>query len=266
MTYETILFEQEGGVARITLNRPDVLNALNFPMYREISDAFDRIAADPSVRAVLLTGTGRAFCSGADLSRSFTIPDGGTIGDGVAEAMHRLINPMVARIAALKKPVIGAINGATAGGGVGVALACDIVIAAKSAYFVQVFGPNLGIVPDIGCTWMVPRLVGRARALGLALTGERLTAEKAADWGLIWCAVEDAELMATAEAMAQKLATGPTTGFGLIKNAITASEHNGFEAQLALEAESQRRAFNTHDTPEGIAAFLQKRKPVFTGA
>lgn len=266
MTYETILFERQGGVAHITLNRPEVLNALSYPMYREITDAFDTVAAEPELRAVLLTGSGRAFCSGADLARKFNIPEGATIGDGVAEAMHRLINPMVARIAALKKPVIAAVNGPTAGGGVGLALACDIVIAAKSAYFVQVFGPNLGIVPDIGCTWLVPRLIGRARALGLALTGERLPAEKAADWGLIWQAVDDAELLPTATALARKLAEGPTTGFGLIKKAITASELNGFEAQLALEAESQRIAFNTNDTPEGIAAFLQKRKPVFTGA
>lgn len=266
MTYETILFERRRGLAHITLNRPEVLNALNYPMYRELSEAFDEVAADPSLRAVLLTGAGRAFCSGADLSREFVIPEGGTIGDGVADMMHSLINPMVARIAALPKPVVAAVNGATAGGGVGVALACDIVVAAKSAYFVQVFGPNLGIVPDIGCTWMVPRLVGRARALGLALTGERLTAEKAADWGLIWAAVEDDWLVATATGLAEKLAAGPTTGFGLIKKAIMASEHNSFEAQLALEAESQRIAFNTHDTPEGIAAFLQKRKPVFTGA
>ena len=266
MTYETLLFERRGGVAQITLNRPEVLNALNEPMYRELSRAFDEIAADPSIRAVLLTGAGRAFCSGADLARPRHIPEGGTLGDGVAETMHSLINPMVARIAALNKPVVAAINGVVAGGGVGVALACDIVIAAKSATFIQVFGPNLGIVPDIGCTWLVPRLVGRARALGLALLGDRLPADKAADWGLIWAAVEDGQLLAEANAIAEKLAAGPTVGFGLIKRALQASEGNDFESQLALEAESQRIAFNTHDTMEGVAAFLQKRKPAFTGA
>ena len=266
MTYETLLFERLGGVARITLNRPEVLNALNEPMYRDLSQAFDTVAADPAIRAVLLTGAGRAFCSGADLARSRFIAEGGTLGDSVADTMHALINPMVARIANLPKPVVCAVNGVVAGGGVGVALACDIVVAAKSASFIQVFGPNLGIVPDIGCTWLVPRLVGRARALGLALLGDRLPAEKAAEWGLIWQAVEDAELAATAGALADRLAAGPTTGFGLIKKALQASEGNDFAAQLAVEAESQRIAFNTHDTMEGVAAFLQKRKPAFTGA
>ncbi|MCF4164539.1 enoyl-CoA hydratase-related protein [Zavarzinia compransoris] len=266
MTYETLLYERRGGVAQITLNRPEVLNALNEPMYRELTLVFDDAAADPGIRAVLLTGAGRAFCSGADLARPRPIPEGGTLGDAVADTMHALINPMVARIAALPKPVVCAVNGVVAGGGVGVALACDIVVAAKSASFIQVFGPNLGIVPDIGCTWLVPRLVGRARAMGLALLGEKLPADKAADWGLIWQAVEDAELMATASALADRLAAGPTTGFGLIKKALTASEGNDFAAQLALEAESQRIAFNTNDTMEGVAAFLQKRKPVFTGA
>ncbi|MFA5119946.1 enoyl-CoA hydratase-related protein [Zavarzinia sp.] len=265
MTYETLLVERRGGVAQITLNRPQVLNALNEPMYEELTAAFAAAEADPAVRAVLLTGAGRAFCSGADLARPRPIPEGGTLGDGVAETMHALINPMVARIARLKKPVIAAVNGVVAGGGVGVALACDIVVAAKSATFIQVFGPNLGIVPDIGCTWMVPRLVGRARALGLALLGDRLPAETAADWGLIWAAVEDERLMIEANALAERLAAGPTVGFGLIKRALMASEQNDFEAQLALEAESQRIAFTTNDTVEGITAFLTKRKPAFTG-
>ncbi len=266
MTYEALIYERRGAVAHITLNRPEVLNGLNQVLFGELNAAFDAAAADPDVRAVLLTGAGRAFCSGADLSAPREAPEGGDIGDGVAENMHAVINPLIKRIADLPKPVVAAVNGVTAGGGVGLALACDVVVAAKSASFIQVFGPKLGIVPDMGCTWFLPRLVGRSRALGLALLGDRLPAEKAADWGLIWAAVEDEALLPHASAIAQQLASGPTRGFGLIKKAMQASEGNDLGQQLSLEAESQRLAFRTHDTIEGISAFLQKRAANFTGA
>lgn len=266
MTYETLIYERQGAVARITLNRPEVLNGLNQTLFRELNEAFDAVAADAEVRAVLLTGAGRAFCSGADLSAPRTAPPGGDIGDGVAENMHEVINPLIRRIADLPKPVVAAVNGVTAGGGVGLALACDIVVAAKSASFIQVFGPRLGIVPDMGCTWFLPRLVGRARALGLALLGDRLPAEKAAEWGLVWAVVEDEALLPHAGAIAAQLAAGPTRGFGLIKKAMQVSEDNDLGQQLSVEAESQRLAFRTHDTMEGITAFLQKRAANFTGA
>jgi 2-(1,2-epoxy-1,2-dihydrophenyl)acetyl-CoA isomerase len=266
MTYETLVYERRGAVAHITLNRPEVLNGLNGAMFSDLNAVFDAVAADTQVRAVLLTGAGRAFCSGADLSAPRDAPAGGMIGDGVAQNMHTVINPLIMRITTLGKPVVAAVNGVTAGGGVGLALACDIVIAAKSASFIQVFGPKLGIVPDMGCTWFLPRLVGRARATGLALLGDRLPAEKAAEWGLIWAAVEDGALMAEAGAIAERLAAGPTRGFGLIKKALNAAEDNDLADQLGVEAESQRIAFGTHDTIEGITAFLQKRAANFTGA
>jgi len=266
MTYETLVYERRGAVAHITLNRPEVLNGLNGAMFSDLNAVFDTVAADTLVRAVLLTGAGRAFCSGADLSAPRDAPAGGTIGDGVAENMHAVINPLIMRITTLGKPVVAAVNGVTAGGGVGLALACDIVIAAKSASFIQVFGPKLGIVPDMGCTWFLPRLVGRARATGLALLGDRLPAEKAAEWGLIWAVVEDGALMAEAGAIAERLAAGPTRGFGLIKKAFDAAQGNDLGRQLGVEAESQRIAFGTQDTIEGITAFLQKRAANFTGA
>ena len=265
MAYETILYEVADGVATITLNRPQVLNSLNGTLFAELGRAFSAAGGDPDVRAILVTGAGRAFCAGADLAQSGGGDGPKDPGDRTAEGMHATINPLVARIATIPKPVIAAVNGVTAGGGVGLALSADIVIAARSATFIQVFGPNLGIVPDMGCTWYLPRLVGRARALGLALTGDRLPAETAAEWGLIWKAVDDADLMTEAKALAARLAAGPTTGFGLIKKAIEASETNGLVEQLHLEAEAQRIAFRTHDTKEGVRAFLEKRKPVFTG-
>lgn len=265
MAYEALTLAVSENIATITLNRPQVLNSLNGTLIDELGKAFDEVASDDGVRAVLITGAGRAFCAGADLAA----PSGGDgpkdPGDRVAESMHKTLNPLMVKIAELPKPVIAAVNGVTAGGGVGIALSADIVIAARSATFIQVFGPQLGIVPDLGCTWFLPRLVGRARALGLALTGDRLPAETAADWGLIWKAVDDAALMGEAQALAAKLAAGPTTGFGLIKKALAASETNTLAAQLSVEAESQRIAFRTHDTREGVRAFLEKRKPAFTG-
>jgi 2-(1,2-epoxy-1,2-dihydrophenyl)acetyl-CoA isomerase len=265
MAYETLTLAIAEGVATITLNRPQVLNSLKAMLFQELGQVFDAVAADDAVRAVLMTGAGRAFCAGADLAAPPGTGGPKDPGDRTAESMHATINPLVAKIASLPKPVIAAVNGVTAGGGVGLALSADIVIAAKSATFIQVFGPQLGIVPDMGCTWYLPRLVGRARATGLALTGDRLPAETAAEWGLIWKAVDDADLMAEATALATRLASGPTTGFALIKKALKASETNGLEEQLHAEAEGQRIAFRTHDTKEGVRAFIEKRKPVFRG-
>ncbi|WP_439815928.1 enoyl-CoA hydratase-related protein [Zavarzinia sp. CC-PAN008] len=265
MSLETLVVETADAIRTIRLNRPQVLNALNARMWQELTDVLDETAADPEVRAVLLTGAGRAFCAGADLSTPPSAGDSRDPGDRSAESMHTLINPMVMKLATLPKPVVCAVNGVAAGGGVGLALACDVVVSARSATFIQVFGPQLGIVPDMGCSWFLPHLVGRQRALGLALLGDRLPAETAAEWGLIWKAVDDAALAEEAGAIARKLAAGPTIGFGLIKKAITAAANQDLAASLHLEAESQRIAFRTEDTKEGVLAFVQKRKANFKG-
>ena len=262
MSEPTILFEQADGVARLTLNRPDKLNAVNEAMQQELAAAFDRIEADPTLRAVLLTGAGRGFCAGQDLGDRL-------IGEGEAprdlgETLDRWYNPLIRRINRLERPVVCAVNGVAAGAGANLALACDIVLAARSARFVQAFC-RLGLVPDCGGTFMLPRLVGLARAKGLALLGEPLSAEQAEAWGLIWRCVDDERLLDEAGALAHHLATQPTKGLGLIKRAFAASATNSLDQQLDLERDLQREAGRTEDYREGVAAFLEKRPPVFKG-
>lgn len=266
MSYETITLEQSDGVARLTLNRPDKMNALSRDMVGELSDAIKQIARDKEIRAVLMTGNGRGFCAGADLAEGMMRNDGNVdLGKQVADGMERLHNRLVRALAKLEKPVVAAVNGAAAGGGMSLALTADIVIAAKSAYFVLVFGPNLGIVPDMGASWLTPRLIGDARARGMALTGERIPAEQAAEWGMIWKAVDDDALMDEAQTLAAKLAAGPTLGFGLIKRALLASGQNSLDAQLDMERDMQNIAARSHDFSEGVAAFVAKRPPAFKG-
>jgi 2-(1,2-epoxy-1,2-dihydrophenyl)acetyl-CoA isomerase len=258
----SILVSRDAGVLSLTLNRPDKLNALNPEMHAVLRGALEQALDDASIRAVLLTGTGRGFCAGQDLSERNVSPEAAPIDLSVSLGSN--YNPLVRRLRALPKPVVCAVNGVAAGAGANIALACDIVIAARSASFVQSFA-KLGLVPDSGGTYFLPRLVGTARAMGLSLLGERLSAEEAQRWGLIWKAVDDAKLADEAAAMARSLAAGPTKGYGLIKKAMYASPGNLLDAQLDLERDLQREAGFSEDYKEGVKAFMQKRPPTFKG-
>ena len=258
----TILYQAADGVAMLTLNRPDKLNVFNEAMHAELARALDRVEADPTIRAVLLTGAGRGFCAGQDLGDR-------VIGEGDAPpdlgaTLDRWYNPLVRRICRLERPVVCAVNGVAAGAGANLALNCDIVLAARSAKFMEPFC-KLGLVPDAGGTYILPRLVGAARARGLALLGETLTAEQAEAWGLIWRVVDDERLMDEALALARNLATQPTKGLGLIKRALLASASNSLDAQLDLERDLQREAGRTEDYREGVSAFMEKRPATFKG-
>src|SRR3954469_18362899 len=257
----SILVAADAGVLTITLNRPDTLNAFNPEMHKLLRQALERALDDANVRAVLLTGAGRGFCSGQDLSERNSA-DAAPIDLSVSLGSN--YNPLVRRMQALPKPIVCAMNGVAAGAGANIALACDIVLAARSASFVQSFS-KLGLVPDSGGTYFLPRLVGSARAIGLALLAERLSAEEAERWGLIWKAVDDAHLMDEASTIARLLAAGPTRGYGLIKQAIQASAGNSLDAQLELERDLQREAGFSEDYRDGVAAFMQKRKPQYKG-
>ncbi len=261
----TITLEANEGIALLTLNRPEVLNSINMELIAEVRAALAEVKADANLRVLVMTGAGRGFCAGADLAAQGARQEGMSVGQGVAHGMEVAFNPMMRELMDLGKPVIAAVNGMTAGGGVGLALAADIVIAARSATFIQVFGPRLGLIPDLGTTWTLPRLVGRARALGLALTGDRLAAETAAEWGMIWKCVDDDALMGEAMSLAQKLAKGPTNAFAEIKKALDISEHHTFAEQLDYERETQGQLGDHPNFIEGVTAFLQKREPKFKG-
>lgn len=262
MSDPTILLQIADGVALITLNRPDKLNAFTEAMHGELAHAFDRIELDRAIRAVVLTGAGRGFCAGQDLGDR-------VMGEGddpvdLGETLDRLYNPLIRRLQKLERPVIAAVNGVAAGAGANLALACDLVVAARSAKFIQAFC-RLGLVPDSGGTFFLPRLVGSGRAMGLALLGEPLPAEQAEEWGLIWRAVDDDRLMEEAGALALHLAVQPTRGLGLIKRAIHAAAHHSLDQQLDLERDLQREAGHTEDYREGVAAFMEKRPAAFKG-
>ena len=258
----SILVSRDAGVLSLTLNRPDKLNAFNPEMHKLLREALEQARDDAGVRAVLLTGAGRGFCAGQDLSERDVSPEAAPIDLSVSLGSN--YNPLVRRLRALPKPVVCAVNGVAAGAGANIALACDIVLAARSASFVQSFS-KLGLVPDSGGTHFLPRLVGAARAMGLALLAERLSAEEAERWGLIWKAHDDDRLMGEARAIARALAEGPTKGYGLIKKGIHASAGNSLDAQLDLERDLQREAGSSEDYREGVAAFMQKRKPGYKG-
>jgi 2-(1,2-epoxy-1,2-dihydrophenyl)acetyl-CoA isomerase len=262
VAYETILFEVAEGAARLTLNRPDRLNSFTVQMHAEVADALSHVEKDSAIRVLLITGAGRGFCAGQDLSDRAVAPG----GDGVdlGESLENRYNPLIRRLVNLPKPVVCAVNGVAAGAGANIALAADIVLADKSARFIQSFS-NIGLVPDSGGTWILPRLVGHARALGLALTGEPLTAEKAESWGLIWRAIDDDQLKAEADKLVSRLASGPTRGFAAIKHALHKGWAAEFGAQLNLERDLQRELGRTEDYKEGVAAFTEKRKPNFKG-
>ena len=261
MTYDNILFDLTGGIARLTLNRPEKLNSFNRAMHAEVRDALGRVLRE-GARVLVLTGAGRGFCAGQDLADRAVAPGGERVDLG--ESIERNYKPLILGLRNLPMPVIAAVNGVAAGAGANLALACDLVIAAKSASFVQAFC-RLGLVPDSGGTWVLPRLVGTARALGLAVLGEKLSAEQAAQWGLIWRCVEDAELSSVVDQLAARFAAAPTLGLARTKQAIYSSWNHTLEQQLDRERDLQRELGDSADYAEGVAAFMAKRDPKFVG-
>jgi len=262
MTYNNIEFNITDGLATLTLNRPDSLNSFTTEMHEDVRDAMTRVENDPHVRCLLLTGNGRGFCAGQDLNDRAVKP--GTERRDLSESVEQNYNPLITRLAKLPMPVICAVNGVAAGAGANLALACDMVFAAKSAKFIQVFC-KIGLIPDSGGTYILPRLVGNARALGLALTGDAITAEQAEQWGMIWKAVDNDDLMAVALKQAQDFTKQPTLGLALIKKALRSSFDNDLGAQLQIESTYQKAAGFSDDYQEGVAAFLEKRKANFSG-
>lgn len=259
---ETVIVAERPGYRLITLNRPGRLNAFNEAQHHALKAAIDAAAADPSCRAVLLTGAGRGFCAGQDLADRVR-PAGGEAPD-LGHTIGTFYNPLVRAIRAMDKPVVCAVNGVAAGAGANIALACDIVLAARSASFVQTFS-KIGLVPDSGGSWFLPRLVGEARARALVMTATPVSADAAEAMGMIWKAVDDAALMAEAEALTARLAEAPTVGLGLAKRLLEASATRTLDAQLDMERDSQRLAGRSADYAEGVRAFMDKRKPVFQG-
>jgi 2-(1,2-epoxy-1,2-dihydrophenyl)acetyl-CoA isomerase len=259
--HATILFEIADGVARLTLNRPDKLNSFTDAMHREIRDALQQVKADPSVRVLLITGAGRGFCAGQDLSEGSM---SGNASADVSSTLEENYNPLILGMRALPMPVVCAVNGVAAGAGCSFALAADIVIAARSAKFIKVFS-RIGLIPDASGTYVLPRLVGMARAMGMSMLAEPVPAEQAEAWGMIWKCVDDDQLAAEADKLARTLAAGPTQAYALIKRALYESPNNTIEQQLALEAKLQRAAGKTADFKEGVHAFFEKRPARFTG-
>jgi len=258
MAYETIEFKLEAGIARLILNRPDRLNSFTVQMHEEVADALGQL---DEARVLVLTGAGRGFCAGQDLGDRAVAP-----GEAVdlGESVEKRYNPLIRKLTGLPMPVIARVNGVAAGAGANIALACDIVIAAKSAKFIQSFAA-IGLIPDSGGTWVLPRLVGQARALGLALTGEPITGEQAADWGLIWKAADEGALDAEVDAIATKLASLPPLGLAAIKNIIRSTGERTLDQELDLQRDEMRRLGFTEDYREGVAAFLEKRGAKFVG-
>ena len=266
MRFAHITLAVDEGVATLTLNMPARLNALSESLQSEVIQALDSVAQDTSVRALRLTAAGRAFCVGADLSGLGADDAGGrSLGQRTADAMQALSNPLILALRALPVPVLVALNGAAAGAGAGLALAGDVLIAARSAYFYLPFIPKLGIVPDLGVTWFLPRLVGRSRAMALSLLGDRLSAEQAAQWGLVWACVDDAALEAESMALARRLAALPAHGVVEARAAYDHSERSNLAEQLHYEASRQRELLDRPTFAEGVQAFLHKREPQFSG-
>lgn len=259
---DTVLVDLTDGVLTLVLNRPDRLNALTEDMHLALRAGIQRAHDDADVRAVLLTGAGRAFCAGQDLGDRD--PRKGGPAPDLGQTLETYYNPTLRLIRSLDKPVVCAVNGVAAGAGANIALACDIVLAAQSARFIQAFA-KIGLVPDAGGSWSLTRILGEARAKALALTAEPLSAQQAADWGLIWKAVADDALMDQARALALSLAAGPTLGLGLTKRLIQAAATNSLDEQLDLERDAQRKAGRSADYAEGVTAFLEKRPALFRG-
>jgi 2-(1,2-epoxy-1,2-dihydrophenyl)acetyl-CoA isomerase len=258
MAYQNIEFKLDGGIARLTLNRPDRLNSFTVQMHEEVADALGKLEG---ARVLVLTGAGRGFCAGQDLNDRAVAP--GQAVD-LGHSVETYYSPLIRTLAGLPFPVIARVNGVAAGAGANIALACDIVIAAKSARFIQSFA-SIGLIPDSGGTWVLPRLVGHARALGLALTAEPLPAEKAAEWGLIWKAVENDQLDAEVDALATRFASAPTRGLAAIKRMIRESWSQSLDQELDRQRDAMRELGCSDDYREGVAAFMEKREPKFTG-
>ena len=262
MSYETILFEISEGIARLTFNRPERLNSFNTPMQAEVRDALTTLQQDTSARVLVITGAGRGFCAGQDLSDRVVAP--GDAPPDLGTSIERGYKPLILALRRLPLPVIAAVNGVAAGAGANIALACDLVLAARSAAFIQAFA-KIGLVPDSGGTWVLPRLVGHARAMGLALLGEKLPAEQAAHWGLIWRCVDDGQLGAEVDTLARQLAAAPTRGLARTKQAMLEGWSRTLEQQLDIERDYQQELGRSADYAEGVAAFMEKRVPHFTG-
>ena len=264
MDYRNILYSTEGGIARLTLSRPDKLNSFTGEMHAELRDALDRIQADGSVRVLVLSGAGRAFCAGQDLAdpEMSALPDG-RLAD-IGNVVENNYKPLILRLQNLRVPTIAAVNGIAAGAGASVALACDLVVATKSASFLQAFS-KIGLIPDTGGTWFLPQRVGMARAVGLAMLADKLPAEKAADWGLIWAAYDDTEFGARVDALAAQLAAMPTKALVRTRQAMHAAAGHTLEQQLSFEGGFMRELGWSPDYAEGVSAFMEKRAPKFTG-
>ncbi|MEO6023942.1 MAG: 2-(1,2-epoxy-1,2-dihydrophenyl)acetyl-CoA isomerase PaaG [Burkholderiales bacterium] len=263
MTYNTLLFNIEAGIAELTLNRPDRLNSFSLEMHEELRAVVHIVETDASIRVVLLTGAGRGFCAGQDLTARQG--DKSDEGGRIRNSLDENFNPFIRRLRKLKQPVICAVNGVAAGAGANLALACDITIAAESASFMQAF-VKIGLIPDCGGTYFLPRLIGSARATALALLGEKISAAQAAEWGMIWRCVKDEELMDETRGIAARLAAGPSTALGLIKQGMQVSANHTLDQQLDWERDTQGLAGTSPDFAEGVAAFLDKRPAKFTGA
>lgn len=261
--FETIRFEVDGGVATLTLNRADKLNSFTETMHGDVRDALTRVETDTDIRVLVITGAGRGFCAGQDLGdRAMQIGVGERPDLGATVERH--YKPLVMRLVNLRVPTIAAVNGIAAGAGASLALACDLVVAAKSAYFLQAFS-KIGLIPDTGGTWVLPQRVGMARAMGLALLAEKLTAEQAAQWGLIWAAVDDDALAGHVAGLAAQLAAAPTKALVRTRQAMHAGVYNTLETQLSLEAGVMRELGWSDDYAEGVAAFAARRPPQFRG-
>ncbi|GAM32367.1 putative enoyl-CoA hydratase II [Acinetobacter calcoaceticus] len=262
MDYQNIIAEEKNGVGYLTFNRPKALNSFNVDMHREVAEVLNLWSKNPDVRCVVISGEGRGFCAGQDLGDRVVDPN--AEAPDLGYSIETYYNPLIKTIVNMPKPVICAVNGVAAGAGANIALACDLVIAAKSANFVQAFC-RLGLVPDSAGTWFLPRAVGHARAMGLTLLGDKLPAETAKEWGMIWDVVEDAELKTKVTELAERLAKQPTFGLSLIKKAIHQSSNNTFDEQMLLERDLQRIAGRSEDYREGVQAFMNKREPNFKG-